>query len=65
MATHRFSLRFRLKKPNNYVNGKMQIYLRITVDSERVELSVNRDIDPVRWNARIGRAIGTKEDPGH
>jgi len=62
MATQRFSLRFRVKKPNNYVNGKMQIYLRITVDSERVELSVNRDFDPTRWNTRLGRAIGTKED---
>lgn len=57
-----FSLYFRLKKPINYVKGNMPIYLRITVDSKRTELSINREFDPTRWNQRSGRATGTKED---
>jgi len=62
MVTKRFSLLFRLKKPANYEKGNMPIYMRITVDSERTELSINREFDPARWNKKLGRAVGTKED---
>lgn len=62
MVTNRFSLRFRLKKPKNYVQGKMLVYMRITIDSMRTELSVNREFDPERWNKKTGRAMGNKED---
>ena len=62
MVTKRFSLLFRLKKPANYEKGNMPIYLRITLDSQRTELSINRDFDPQRWNKKLGRAIGSKED---
>ena len=40
----------------------MPIYMRITVDSQRTELSINREFDPDRWNIKTGRASGTKED---
>ena len=62
MVTQRFSLLFRLKKTAKCAKGKMPIYLRITIDSVRTELSVNREFDPQRWNKKAGRAIGTKED---
>ncbi|HUC79295.1 MAG TPA: site-specific integrase [Flavisolibacter sp.] len=62
MVTKRFSLLFRLKKPVHYVKGNMPIYMRITVDSQRTELSINREFDPDRWNTKAGRASGTKED---
>jgi site-specific recombinase XerD len=62
MVTNRFSLLFRLKKPNNYLKGNMPVYMRITIDSVRSELSVNRDFDPHRWNRKFGRATGNKED---
>jgi hypothetical protein len=48
MVTNRFNLLFRLKKPNNYVKGNMPVYMRITSDSVRTELSINRDSDPDR-----------------
>lgn len=60
--TKRFSLLFRLKKPKNYTKGNKLVYMRLTVDSERTEISVNREFDPNRWNAKSGRATGTKED---
>jgi site-specific recombinase XerD len=62
MVTNRFSLLFRLKKPAQYERGPMPVYLRITINSERTELSVNREFDPHRWNKKAGRAMGTKED---
>src|SRR6202022_497044 len=62
MVTNRFSLLFRLKKPKNYVRGNMLVYIRITIDSQRTELSVNREFDPDRWNKKAGRAAGNKED---
>ena len=62
MVTNRFSLLFRLKKPNNYVKGNMPVYMRITIDSLRTELSVNREFEPDRWNKKSGRASGNKED---
>jgi len=60
MVTNR--LLFRLKKPNNYVKENMPVYIRITIDSVRTELSVNRDFDPDRWNKKAERAAGNKED---
>ena len=62
MSKRRFSILFRLKRPKNYTRGNMHVYMRITVDASRVELSTNRDFDPNRWNARVGRAMGKKED---
>ncbi|SEB21505.1 Arm DNA-binding domain-containing protein [Pedobacter hartonius] len=41
-----FSLLFYLKKPKNYLKGAAPIYLRITVDGKRAELSASRECDP-------------------
>ena len=60
--TTRFSLLFRLKKPKNYTKGNKLVYMRLTVNAERTEISVNREFDPIRWNTKSGRATGTKED---
>jgi hypothetical protein len=57
------SLLFFLKKPKNYKDGAPRfIYLRITVDGQRAELSAGREIEPDRWNAKAAKAIGTKEE---
>jgi site-specific recombinase XerD len=57
-----FSLLFYLKKQKNYVSGNVPIYMRITVEGNRAEIATNRDCDPKRWNAKGGRAIGSKEE---
>ena len=62
MLSKRFSLLFYLKKPKNHVQGKQPIYLRITIDSARMELSTQRECDPERWNSHAGRVNGTKEE---
>ena len=62
MWSNRFSLLFFLKKPKNYKGGKQPIYMRITIDAARLELSAQRECEPERWNPKAGRAKGTKEE---
>jgi site-specific recombinase XerD len=56
-----FSMLFYLKKQKNYTKGLVPIYLRITVDGQRAEVTTGRDCDPEKWNSSSGRANGTKE----
>lgn len=56
-----FSMLFYLKKQKNYTSGLAPIYLRITVDCKRSEITTNRECDPEKWNKKSGRAIGTRE----
>jgi site-specific recombinase XerD len=62
MLSKTFNLLFYLKKPKNYVNGRMPIYLRITTDGCRFELAAKRDCEPEKWNPASGRMVGTKQD---
>ena len=57
-----FSMLFYVKKQRNYTSGDAPIYLRITVDGKRSELTTNRDCNPEKWNNKSGRLIGTKEE---
>lgn len=41
--------------------GECQIYLRITVDSKRKEISLNRSIDPKHWDNNKQRGKGNSE----
>jgi len=56
-----FSLLFYPKKPKKYETGPVPIYIRITVNGQRTELSANREVDPCEWNTAAGRMKGTKE----
>ena len=57
-----FSMLFYMKKQKNYKTGSAPIYLRITVDGQRAEITTGRECDPARWNSKAGRANGTKEE---
>ncbi len=57
-----FSLLFYLKKPKNYENGPIPVYLRITVDGKRAETTSGRECLPANWNSSTGRFRGTKEE---
>ncbi|MDP9078588.1 MAG: site-specific integrase [Bacteroidota bacterium] len=57
-----FSLLFYLKRPKNYENGPMPIYLRITVNGKRAETTSGRECLPANWNSKLGRFRGTKEE---
>jgi len=57
-----FHLLFYLRKQKNYKGGPMAIYMRITVNGKRADMSAGRECDSAKWNSRAGRAIGTKEE---
>ena len=61
MISKRFSLLFFLKKSSSNAETAI-IFLRVTVDQQRAELSTKRVCDPKRWNNQTGRMSGTKED---
>ena len=52
---------FSLKRSKINKAGMVPVYLRITVNGERSELSVNRNIAPKRWDARLQREVGRSE----
>jgi len=56
-----FSILFYLKKTKSHVDGPVPIYMRITVDGQRAELSINRECDPADWSVGASRARGNKE----
>lgn len=62
MLEKSFGLLFFMRKPKNYKNGLLPIYLKITVDGQPKELSAKRKWDPAKWNTAAGRALGTKEE---
>ena len=60
--TTNFSLLFYLKQQKIYTSGPKPIYMRITVNGKRAEVSAGRDCKPSVWNSHAGRAIGTKSE---
>jgi len=56
------SLLFYLRKDKLNKNGHAPIFLRIRVDGERAAVTMNRYIDPEKWNNEAGKAKGNKED---
>jgi len=62
MLEKSLGLHFFLRKPQNYKDGIMDVYLRITVDGIPKELSVKRTCEKSKWDGKKNRAIGNKED---
>ncbi len=56
---HSFSQLFYLKGKHFEKDVKVPIYLRLTVNGQRRELSISHKVDPEKWNARTGRMRGT------
>lgn len=58
-----FGVLFFLKRPKNYTKGAVYfIFLRITIDGVRAEMSTSRSCEPEQWNAKARKVIGTNED---
>jgi len=53
-----FSKLFYLKDERRDKNGKAGLYLRITVDGRRTTISLNRKIDPSKWDSRMNKLKG-------
>lgn len=57
-----FGLLFYLKKSKANASGKLPIYLRITIDGKRTEISTKRTIEIEKWSVEANKAIGRTED---
>ncbi|MGF7043036.1 Arm DNA-binding domain-containing protein [Mucilaginibacter lappiensis] len=62
MLEKSFGLLYYLKQTKNQKNENRYIYLRITVDGERREISTKRQWIPEQWNTQLGRTTGISEE---
>lgn len=53
-----FSFIFYIKRSKADKNGKANIYLRITVNGKRAELSISRKVDVNKWSTSSGKMKG-------
>ena len=60
-STQTFGICFVLRN-NKSAKQDALIHARITVDSQRIEFSLKRNINPANWNQVKGCAKGTKEE---
>ncbi|KIA95165.1 recombinase [Pedobacter kyungheensis] len=56
------SLLFYLKKRKSYKNGPVDIYMRVTVNGKRSEITTGRSCEPEKWSISAGRSSGKTED---
>ncbi len=61
MLEQSLGILFYQKKRSGYAKGNVPIYLRITVNGQRVEIGTKQSYDPERWNSHAQRAKGTNE----
>jgi len=54
-----FSILFYLQRNKVSKDGKSPIYLRITVNGKRSQISIKRKISINKWNNEAGKVIGT------
>jgi integrase len=64
MGRKTFAILFFIKKSKLLRNQEAPIYLRITVDGKRAEVSIKRSICPVHWNEMRGEAESTLDYAG-
>ena len=57
-----FCLNFSLKKTKILANGTAPIYLRLTIEGDRIEFTTRRYVIPSRWNASAQKMSGTNEE---
>jgi hypothetical protein len=54
----RLSIMFYGKKAKQTADGKHPLYMRITINGQRIEVSTQRHIEPTQWSQLKGKMIG-------
>ena len=55
---------FLIRKNRSNKLGEAPIYIRFSIDNERVEISTGRHIKPIDWNSKLNKAITKKKGAG-
>src|SRR5450631_1780636 len=58
----KMSVLFYLRKAKTTNENLVPIYLRVTIDGKRFEVTTDRFIDPARWSSKAGKIKGTSEE---
>ena len=58
LQKHTFALLPFLRSNRANINGQYPVYLRITVDGKRIEISTKVYVDPDKWQSGRGRVKG-------
>lgn len=56
------SVLFHLKRSKATSNGLIPIYMRVTINGQRLEISTKRFIEESKWVTAAGKVKGTSED---
>jgi len=56
------SLLYYIKRSKKNEEGKAPIYLRLTIDGRRAEISLKYAVEPKRWNSEAAKVRGTTEE---
>jgi len=59
---HSFAIGSIIRQNRSSKEGMAPVYLRITCDGKRAEISIHVFVDPVKWNPAKGRVKGNGED---
>ncbi|HEY0091843.1 MAG TPA: site-specific integrase [Flavobacterium sp.] len=62
MKLNKISILFYAKKSKATKNGQLPIYLRVTLNGVRIELSTSKMIDLSQWSVKEGRMKGNSEE---
>jgi len=57
-----FGLLFYLKRSKMIADGTVPVYLRVTIDGERIEISSKRYVNPDKWNVTGQKLNGSGEE---
>ena len=57
-----FNLLFFVKKSKVRPNGTAPIYMRITIEGKKADISSKRYIEPQKWDNKVQKAIGNSQE---
>ncbi len=58
----KISILFYAKRSKTTTDGLVPIYLRITIDGQRIEQTIKRYVEPIKWSKEQGKMKGQSEE---
>ncbi len=58
----KITILFYVKRAKSTIDGLVPIYLRVTVNGQRIEQSTKRYVEPIKWSSEQGKMKGNSEE---